>query len=169
MKLSFGTEVNNQPNYFMEKIWKGLLQAPGNLEESYLNYQSRYLEKFGKFWEGDTFGEFLEPKIHTIRKDLDNEWREGMDIQLVINLNTTDEFQFAPLLKCLSVQRIQIDYSNLINDSGPAVFVDYEMLDRETLSRLAINDGFATISDFFYYFDEEFSGNLVHWTPLKYG
>ena len=169
MKLSFGTEVNNQPNYFMEKIWKGLLQGPGNLEESYLNYQSRYLEKFGKFWEGDTFGEFLEPKIHTIRRDLDNEWREGMDIQLVINLNTTDEFQFAPLLKCLSVQRIQIDYSNLINDSGPAVFIDYEMVDRETLSRLAVNDGFATISDFFYYFNEEFSGNLIHWTPLKYG
>jgi len=168
MKLSFGTEVNHQPNYFLEKIWKGLLQGPGNLEESYQNYQRRYLEKFGKCWDGDTFGEFLEPKLHTIRRDLDNEWTAGIDIQLVININTPDEFQFAPTLKCQSVQRIQIDYSNLINDDGPAVFIDYELLDRETLAKLAINDGFPTISDFFFYFNEEFTGNLVHWTPIRY-
>ena len=168
MKLSFGTEVNHQPNYFLEKIWKGLLLAPGDLEESYLNYQGRYITKFGKSWDGDTFSEFLEPKIHTIRRDLDNEWAAGLDIQLVINLNTLDEFQFAPTLKCQSVQRIQIDYSNLINDNGPAVFIDYELLDRETLVKLAINDGFPTISDFFHYFNEEFSGNLIHWTRLRY-
>lgn len=169
MKLSFGTAVNHQPNYFLEKVWKGLLEGPGNLEESYLNYQSRYLEKFGSFWEGDTFGEFLEPKIHTIRRDADNEWREGMDIQLVINIDTPDEFQFAPLLKCQSVQRIQIDYSNLISDNGPAVFIDYELLDRATLAQMVMNDGFPTIDDFFLYFNEEFTGNLIHWTPLRYG
>ncbi|WP_158796144.1 hypothetical protein [Pedobacter sp. L105] len=168
MKLSFGTEVNHQPNYFLEKIWKGLLQGPGKLEESYLNYQSRYLEKFGQFWEGDTFGEFLEPKIHTIRRDADHEWKAGMDIQLVINLNTPDEFQFAPLLKCQSVQRIQIDYSNLISEKGPAVFIDYELLDRVTLAQMVMNDGFPTIDDFFLYFNEEFTGNLIHWTPLIY-
>lgn len=168
MKLSFGTEVNHQPNYFLEKIWKGLLQGPGSLEESYQNYQRRYLEKFGKCWDGDTFGEFLEPKIHTIRRDLDNEWTAGMDIQLVVNINSLDEFQFAPTLKCQSVQRIHIDYSNLINDDGPAVFIDYELVDRETLVRLAINDGFPTIADFFFYFNEEFTGNLIHWTPVRY-
>ncbi|HEY0175904.1 MAG TPA: hypothetical protein VGC08_05965 [Pedobacter sp.] len=168
MKLSFGTEVNRQPNYFLEKIWKGLLLGPGSMEESYLNYQGRYISKFGKSWDGDTFGEFLEPKLHTIRRDLDNEWMPGMDIQLVINMNTVDEFQFAPTLKCQAVQRIQIDYSNLINE-GPAVFIDYELLDREMLARLAVNDGFPTIADFFLYFDEEFSGNLIHWTPLTYG
>jgi len=167
MKLSFGTQVNHQPNYFLEKIWLGLLQGPGNLEESYYNYQRRYIEKFGKTWDGDSFGEFLEPKIHTIRRDLDNEWKAGMDIQLVINLNSPDEFQFVPTLKCQSVQRIQIDYSNLIND-GPAVFIDYELMDRYSLAQLVVNDGFPTIDDFFLYFNEEFSGNLIHWTPLRY-
>lgn len=167
MKLSFGTEVNHQPNYFVEKIWKGLLLGPGYMEESYINYQGRYITKFGKCWDGDNFGEFLEPKIHTIRRDLDNEWAAGLDIQLVVNLNTVDEFQFAPTLTCQSVQRISIDYSNLINE-GPAVFVDYELLDRETLSHLAKNDGFPTIADFFLYFNEEFTGNLIHWTSLKY-
>jgi hypothetical protein len=59
MKLSFGTEINNQPNYFLEKIWQGLLLGPGDLEESYNEYQRRYLQKFGKSWDGDTFSEFL--------------------------------------------------------------------------------------------------------------
>lgn len=167
MKLSFGTTVNNQPNYFIEKIWRGLLNGPANLEESYISYQGRHLEKFGGFWDGENFGEFLEPKIHTIRKDTENKWREGMEIQLVIRQHERDEFQFAPVVKCLGVQRIQIDYSHTIND-GPAVFIDYQLLDKETLAALAVNDGFGTVADFFYYFNEEFSGNLVHWTPLKY-
>lgn len=169
MKLSFGTVVNNQPNYFLEKIWKGLLAGSENMEEVYQNYQRRYLEKFDNCWDGDTFGEFLEPKIHTIRRDIDNEWRAGMDIQLVINLNTPDEFQFAPTLKCQSVQRIEIDYSNLINENGPVVFIDYELVDKQTLVKLVINDGFPTIEDFFSYFNEDFSGNLIHWTTLQYG
>jgi len=168
MKLSFATEINQQPNYFLEKIWKGLLQGPGSLEESYQNYQRRYLGKFGQCWDGDTFGEFLEPKLHTIRKDAANEWSAGLDIQLVVNIKTPDEFQFAPTLKCQSVQRIQIDYSNLINAAGPAVFIDYQLIDQETLLCLAINDGFPTIADFFAYFNKEFTGNLIHWTPISY-
>jgi hypothetical protein len=168
MKLSFGTEVNHQPNYFLEKIWKGLLNGPGNLEESYFSYQGRYIAKFGQCWDGDRFSDFLEPKIHTIRRDLDNEWTPGMDIQLVINLNTIEEFQFAPALKCQSVQRIQIDYSKLIDPSGPAVFVDYQLLDKPSLVDLVKNDGFPTVADFFSYFNEDFNGNLIHWTPLKY-
>lgn len=167
MKLSFGTSINHQPNYFVEKIWKGLLRGPVSMDESYVNYQVRYIKKFGKAWDGDSFGEFLEPKLHTIRKDLDNEWAPGLGIQLVINMNTADEFQFVPTLTCTSVQRISIDYSNLIHE-GPAVFVDYELLDRETLHKLAVNDGFPTIADFFLYFNEEFTGNLIHWTALKY-
>jgi hypothetical protein len=168
MKLSFGTEINNEPNYFLEKIWQGLLRGPGDLENSYYEYQRRYLQKFGKSWDGDTFSEFLEPKLHTIRRDVDNLWTSGMDIQLVVNINTPDEFQFAPTLKCQSVQRIEIDYSNLLND-GPAVFVDYELLSADELEKLSINDGFATVPDFFSYFNEGFTGNLVNWSPIKYG
>ncbi|SEA65806.1 hypothetical protein [Pedobacter hartonius] len=168
MKLSFGTEINHQPNYFLEKIWKGLLSGPGNLEESYFNYQGRHIAKFGRSWDGDRFGDFLEPKIHTIRRDLDNEWTPGMDIQLVVNLNTLEEFQFAPTLKCQSVQRIQIDYSRLINPLGPSVFIDYQLLDKHTLAKMVRNDGFPTIADFFMYFKEDFSGNLIHWTSLSY-
>ncbi|KEQ31166.1 hypothetical protein [Pedobacter antarcticus] len=168
MKLAFGTSFHNQPNYFIEKIWRGLLAGSDDFITNYQNYQRRYLEKFGVCWDGEDFGEFMEPKLHTIRKDLDNEWSAGKTIQLVINLNATDEFQFAPQITCTSVQRIHIDYSGLIKENGPAVFIDYELLDQETLAKLAINDGFPTIADFFLYFNEEFAGNLVHWTPIRY-
>lgn len=169
MKLSFDTEFRHQSNYFMEKIWKSLKNGPEHLEESYFNYLGRYISKFGKGWDGDDFSDFLEPKRHTIRKDPRNNWRAGNDIEFIIGKDTPDEFQFAPSVKCLSVQRIHIDHSGLINEAGPAVFIDYQLLDRASLARLAVNDGFATIDDFFLYFDEEFSGNLIHWTSLHYG
>ncbi|CAM4076868.1 hypothetical protein SAMN06265348_102334 [Pedobacter westerhofensis] len=168
MKLSFGTQIKDQPNYFLEKIWKGLLNGPGDLEESYFNYLGRYIAKFGKSWDGDKFTEFFEPKIHTIRRDPDNQWVPGMDIQLVVNLNTIEEFQFAPTLKCQSVQRIHIDYSRLVNPFGPAVFIDYQLLDKPALAKMVRNDGFPTVADFLMYFNEDFTGNLVHWTPLRY-
>ena len=168
MKLSFGTEVNGQPNYFIEKIWKGLLQGSGDLEETYYSYQRRYIQKFGKSWDGHSFNEFLEPKFHTIRRDIDNEWAAGMDIDLVVNINTPEEFQFAPTLRCQSVQRIQIDYSRLLNPHGPSMFIDYQLVDNQTLVKMVRNDGFPTVFDFFNYFDEEFNGSLVHWTPLSY-
>ncbi|MET1057504.1 MAG: hypothetical protein ABWY16_19480 [Pedobacter sp.] len=168
MKLSFDTTMNDEPNYFLEKIWKGLLDGPGNLDESYYNYLERYIAKFGQSWEGEKFSEFLQPKLHTIRRDLDNEWVAGMEIQLVINLNTPDEFQFAPTLKCQSVQRIQIDYSKLINPFGPAIFVDYQLLDKPSLSGMVRNDGFHSVRDFLRYFNDDFTGNLIHWTPLSY-
>lgn len=169
MKLSFGTIFNNQPNYFLEKIWIGLRAGGTDLEDTYFNYQRRHLEKFGRCWDGDTFGEFMEAKIHTLRRDIGNHWKAGENIQLVTGLNTPDEFQFAPVLKCQSVQRIEIDYSGLISSRVPAVFMDYELADEATVARLAVNDGFATVEDFFLYFNEDFIGNLVHWTPCRYG
>lgn len=168
MKLSFGTSFFDQPNYFVEKIWRGLLAGSADFLISYDSYQRRHLEKFGNCWDGDDFGEFLEPKLHTIRQDLDNEWSAGKDIQPVVHLNSIDEFQFAPSMTCTAVQRIHIDYSGLIKENGPAVFIDYELLDQQTVALLAINDGFPTIEDFFLYFDGEFTGNLIHWTPVRY-
>jgi hypothetical protein len=168
MKLSFDTQIKGHPNYFLEKIWKGLLEGPGNLDQSYYNYLERYISKFGQSWDGEKFSEFLEPKFHTIRRDLDNIWMPGMDIQPVINMNTADEFQFAPTLKCQTVQRVQIDYSMLINPYGAAIFIDYQLLDKRSLSVMARNDGFPTVRDFLYYFNEDFTGNMIHWTPLIY-
>jgi hypothetical protein len=167
MKLSFATIIDDKPNYFLEKIWKGLLLNHSNLESMYMEYQRRHLNKFGSFWDGDTFREFLLPKVHTLRKDLKKEWKPGMEIQLVINQYMEDEFQFAPALKCQSTQNIQIDYSNSIIN-GPALYVDYELLGPKETNQFAINDGFANAYELFDYFKEEINGTLIHWTSLRY-
>jgi len=163
MKLSFSTKIEDKPNYFLEKIWKGILQEHPNLENTYLDYQRRHLDKFGCFWDGDNYREFLNPKIHTIRRDVNKQWKKGMTINLVININENDEFQFAPVLKCQNTQNVQIDYSNFVI-TGPAVFVDYELYTNDQLEVLAINDGFTGSEEFFQYFNADFNGTLIHWT-----
>jgi hypothetical protein len=167
MKLSFVTAIENKPNYFLERIWKGLLLGQANLDDVYMEYQRRHLDKFGSFWDGDNFREFLLPKIHTLRKDLKKEWKPGMEIQLVINQNNEDEFQFTPILKCQSTQNIHIDYSNAIIN-GPAVFIDYELLGHKDTNQFAVNDGFENAEELFSYFNKDFSGTLIHWTSFRY-
>jgi hypothetical protein len=167
MKLSFTTTIDDKPTYFLEKIWKGLLLDRQDLDNVYLEYQRRHLDKFGRFWDGDDFREFLNQKTHTIRRDTEREWKPGMEIQLVINQNEQDEFQFAPLLKCLSTQKIHIDYSNTVTN-GPAIFIDYELLTDSVADELAVNDGFSNKEELFLYFKEDFHGILIHWTDQQY-
>jgi hypothetical protein len=167
MKLSFTTIIDKKPTYFLEKIWKGLLQDREDLGDIYMEYQRRHLDKFGCFWDGDDFREFLNQKIHTIRRDTERKWKPGMEIQLIINQNEQDEFQFAPLLKCQSTQEIHLDYSNTVID-GPAVFINYELLSSSVTNELAINDGFSNKEDLFFYFKEDFHGTLIHWTDQQY-
>ena len=33
---------------------------------------------------------------------------------------------------------------------------------------LVQNDGFASISDFFKFFNKDYTGKIIHWTDLKY-
>lgn len=37
-----------------------------------------------------------------------------------------------------------------------------------TIRHLATNDGFDSVSDFLTYFNDHFTGQIVHWTNLKY-
>jgi len=165
MKLSFGTVINDQPNYFIEKIWKGLMALSSHLDNEHYRYQERHIQKFDRNWDGDTYTEFLEPKIHTIRKDPDGMWHPGMEIAMVIYKDTSDEFQFAPMLHCISIQKIEIRQSA---EESYAVSVDGNPLDQEQLSKLAINDGFPSAEELLSYFSGDFSGKLIHWTAMKY-
>jgi hypothetical protein len=167
MKLSFATSIDDKPTYFLEKIWKGLLLNRTDLETFYMDYQRRHLNKFGAFWDGDNFTEFLNPKFHSIRKDLKKEWKQGTEIQLVINFNEQNEFAFAPTIKCQSIQNIHIDYSKTVTDA-PAIFVDYQLLNASDTLEFAVNDGFLNTEDLFRYFKEDFQGTLIHWTDLRY-
>ena len=121
--------------------------------------------------------EFREKK-HTFREDPKDLWKAGRDIHFVINNRTKQRFQFAPVVKCVSVQKIEILWGNAIPApykiqiptpaSSVMVFIDKRPLHANEFEALAKNDGFNSVEDFFSWFNKDFTGKIIHWTNLKY-
>lgn len=174
MTLSFSTIINGKPNYFIEKIWNGLLYGNhGEYHYSYNVFLEDYRKNFKNDWDGHPDNN-LAPKLHTIRLDEKSRWGAGCDIHFVINNRTPNRFQFAPVIKCVSVQEIKITHyaGSEIKGAmiGPftSVQIDGKILRYDVISQLAINDGFDSVEDFFAYFNKDFTGKIIHWTDLKY-
>ncbi|TDQ79555.1 hypothetical protein [Sphingobacterium yanglingense] len=170
--------------YFIEKIQLGLLQSDLIKGIDYVDSLEDYRSKFGGNWHSKAH---LSPKLHTIRQDSSNRWKAGNDIHFAVNGRTKNRFQFAPVVKCVSVQDIEIlsamhlgsndprvSYADEVEFCGEkwayalTVIVDGKQLDRNAVEVLAANDGFESVWDFFKYFDKNFKGKLVHWTNLRY-
>lgn len=156
--------MEDNKTYFIEKIWTGFYKngIVGPLER--ITFDNQCKEKFGAFWDGWYTPESTCEKIHTIRHDESERWRPGMDIHFVINSRTKDRLQFAPVIKCKSVQTIEIEYQ----EKYTVVRIDGRSISYEEVKQLAANDGFDNVWDFFKYFNKDFKGRLIHWTDLKY-
>lgn len=180
MNLSFTQTINGKPNYFIEKIWSGLDPM---ITPDYYCFNEDYVNKFVNHWDGawtNTTETNFPPKLHTIREyrrtktgELSpKQWKAGDKIHMCINPRQKNYFQFAPVVKCVSVQTIEIKHE-LYKDGDFAVnfrktFVDGIELYQPDLQNIAINDGFDSIEDFYLYFDKNFTGVIIHWTNLKY-
>lgn len=166
MKLAFSTVIQDRPNYFVEKIWKGLTALSSHLEADYYRHLERHIARFGQAWDGDNYTEFLEPKLHTIREDRGGIWNSGTEIQMVIHKDTSEEFQFAPVLRCTHIQQFEI----LGKGAGQRteIRIDGRLLTTNEQEMLAINDGFADSAALCSYFNTGFKGKLVHWTSMSY-
>ncbi|MDA0175889.1 hypothetical protein OOZ35_14145 [Mesoflavibacter profundi] len=167
MTLAFSQKLNNKPTFFVEKIWQSLLRD--GVEMNAVEFTEKFKEVLPLIGKAK-IGDFPQKK-HTIRKDTNNKWKAGNKIHFVINNRTKNRFQFAPIVQCFSIQKITITYNEEIcekHSSEPAVFIDDKIVDYKTIEALAINDGFDNESEFFNYFKEDFTGKIIHWTPLKY-
>ena len=154
MILGFKEYFNNdlkRPTYFPEKIlapyYKTYTPGTPSLEISYI------------------------PKLHSIRKG--NRWKSGNSIQMATGVRTKRYNQFNRridgLEKCISVQVIEIVYNDPNVLLKPMyVKVDGKKLNDSQIDILARNDGFESTQDFFNYFNEDFIGQIVHWTDLRY-
>lgn len=181
MILGFSTQLKGKPTYFVEKIWSGLLKIDDELYSDYLHPDGLPAQmKWPSYYKEFT------PKLHTIREDKTNRWKQGMNIDFFINVRKKDMFRFAPVLPVVSVQKIDIKWSSCktqmnicIDGIKFAVFKNHYdgegwrdlYLPNNMPPRglnLVINDGFDTIEDFFAYFDKDFTGKIIHWTDLRY-
>lgn len=107
-------------------------------------------------------------KKHTIREDKHDRWKAGMVIHFATGVRTKLYEQFKEG-KCKSVQTIRIDHDYIpLIGHCISVFIDDRSLPPDEILKLAKNDGFEDTSEFFNWFNKDFTGKIIHWTELKY-
>ena len=172
MILPFSTQLNGKPTYFVEKILRGILNEHSHkgLGIAEFIYQSGETLKYQNVDDVFTVIENkVKPKLHTIREDKTNRWKEGTKIDFFINVRTKNMFRFAPVLPVVSVQEIKIVYDKVFGKNiHPDVIIDGVRLHPMKIDELAQNDGFDTIEEFFEYFNQDFKGKIIHWTDKRY-
>ena len=172
MQLFFSRYFDNgMPTHFVEKIWAGF-----SLNDFLWNeYEGMWCtETYKENWpyEDDWWAPFMahKPKLHTIRSDKSDRWKAGKPIhffQWIGRPFRSKIYHFAPVIPCISVQKIKIECpSEYVNDQK--VYVDDRLLTIKEIRRLAWNDGFNTSMQFLLWFNQNFEGKVIHWTDLKY-
>ncbi|MFA7326296.1 MAG: ASCH domain-containing protein [Candidatus Kapaibacterium sp.] len=112
--------------------------------------------------------QFIEPikngtKIHTIREDKPGRWKAGNIIHFATGIRTKEYNQFHEG-KCKSTQKIVISYSH----PRPCIYIDDKVFWDFEAEKVALNDGFDSLEDFFKWFNKDFTGKIIHWTDYKY-
>ncbi len=158
MTLSFSTKFPwGEPTNFVAKIWNSLNQHYGEaISEEFYEYGADLYD----------IDRYL-PKHHTLREDKTSRWKRGRKIHPVIHNRTPDRFQFAPTIKCISVQSIYIK-PTFKDVTIHSEWHQPKDLNKSEIDLLASNDGFDSTEDFWRWFDKDFVGKIIHWTDLKY-
>lgn len=156
-----------KPTQFVEKIWSSI--TPGNQVtlQQFIDFYNQNHEQIDSY--NMQVVKNAHPKLHTIRTDWNGRWQKGTKIHFTINGRTPQQWQFAPVIPVTQVQKIEIKHKD---PSGfklaqPTVHIDGVWLPDPT--ELALNDGFDSLQDFFSWFNQDFTGKLIHWTNHSYG
>lgn len=62
--------------------------------------------------------------------------------------------------RCYSTQAIVI--------TGKRIYIEGHLLSNAMMLRLAFNDGFNSLEEFFEWFDKDYVGKIIHFTDFKY-
>ena len=166
MILSFKQKIKEEATNFPIKIFNGLASNKLISDKDYTSYLDRYLDSFSHLVKLKNKSN-IKPKIHTIREDINNRWKPGNDIHFYVGTRTNKALQFAPIVKCKSIQYIRISYG-LYFSKIPKIHIDNKELNLDEILTLAINDGFENLEDFLNWFNKDFKGKIIHWTDTKY-
>jgi hypothetical protein len=176
MILSFSKVLNGKRTYFVERIWEGFFRNErfDLTEQLFHSYYNQHKRRFGHVWDELPLGKprMENPKIHTIREDVADRWKEGTPIHYTINNRSKDSFRFAPVIPCTSTQPILMT----LEPDGIYIAVSGRPLAPAEKVELALNDGFDTWEDFEAVFmsmlkkkpDNWMAGKIIHWTDHKY-
>lgn len=116
-------------------------------------------------------------KIHSIREDPGARWKAGRKIHMATGVRTKNYFCFMEDV-CWGVQPIEVKHEIFHCEIiETLVWVDrliiyHRSYEKEngvvTMEKLAKNDGFDSVDDFFKWFDSDFQGQIIHWTDFRY-
>lgn len=172
MTIAFSTQwpkdmpehMAGKPTGFLDKVFKWIMVGTPT-QDHYEYWKQNHKREVFSSWK-NLRG--LKMKLHTIREDSNDRWKAGMDIHFVINNRTKNRYQFAPVVKCVSTQKIEVKWNEDPFPGTVRVFIDGEVQNIKRIESLAINDGFDSVEDFFSWFNKDFTGKIIHWTNLKY-
>ena len=107
-------------------------------------------------------------KIHTIREDPKNRWKEGRKIHFATGVRSLHYNWFKEGV-CKSVQEVLI-HADPKSASFGTIEVDGRLLDSSETEYFINNDGFENVEDFWWWFEPygTFKGRVIHWTDLEY-
>lgn len=118
--------------------------------------------------------DFLIPKYldkskpHSFREG--DRWRSGMKIQFYAKVRQKGMYKIMPDMVCKSVQDVFMTFDH----NGFQVSIDDRFIYKPELLTIAKRDGFNSIDEFSEFFfppksaHNFWSGQLIHWTDLKY-
>tara|TARA_R110000822_G_scaffold14427_6_gene50814 strand:+ start:10931 stop:11452 length:522 start_codon:yes stop_codon:yes gene_type:complete len=159
-------ELEGKPTYFPEKILTSLIES-----RIQLNWQMfGEAKNIAKIPPYEFSNGAFKPKHHTIRENKKGRYSNNVVLQPFIWTNKpyrSPQFYFSPNFKCVSTQIIQIIHSGE-KWRMPWVMVDGFIMTAPEIEVIAHNDGFDSTKDFFKWFDTDFTGDIIHWTNLKY-
>ena len=100
-------------------------------------------------------------KIHTIRVDEKCRWKKGNKIHFATGVRTSNYNCFKEGV-CVDIQNVEFSDRN--------IWIDGIKCTWDEIEDLAINDGFDSVDDFWWWFDQykSFEGKIIHWTELRY-
>jgi hypothetical protein len=104
-------------------------------------------------------------KVHTIREDKKDRWKEGNLIHFATGVRTP-KMNIFRTQRCEGIQKIKIVWRD--GALYPEIDIDGRRISINEQHTLARNDGFEKPNDFYDWFNTNFEGKIIHWTTFKY-
>lgn len=104
-------------------------------------------------------------KVHTIREDRTSRWKVGMRIDHW--MHNPRHITMNPYSFCMGMHRLISKQDIIIEPNKKIVRVDGRLLNDKETAELAYNDGLINSRGLYKWFNEPFSGYILHWTNKK--